>query len=217
MFHQLTRLSQGYRYDISRETNPQFLAGAIWFVVSHAERVFVYELMANGTETGPGDASYRNIAPFFLNETFPAEWYKRGVGFSLPSALQSGLQLFLQNPRELGSNDGLDNFVPLQSNLTELSASELGCFVLKNFLDLAPNQVQPAVVENLDISTGFVKGVVAPFFSDDGFFDCDVSQFVEPSPPAGKNDTSPGVSAAGLPVNGKYPDIGEVKPDKQPS
>lgn len=187
------------------------------FIVSHAERVFVYELLANGTETGPGDASYRNIAPFFLNETFPDEWYKRGVGFSLPSALQSGLQLFLQNPRELGSNEGLGNFVPLQTNLTELKPSELGCFVLKNFLDLAPNQVQSTVVDNLDLFNGFVKGVVAPFFSGDGFFDCDIDEFVEPSPPAGKVDDSPATGARGSPVNGAYPDAGVIEPDSQPS
>lgn len=173
--------------------------------------------MANGTETGPGDASYRNIAPFFLNETFPENWYKRGVGFSLASTMQSGLQMFLSNPRELGSNDGLHNFVPLQTNLTDLSASELGCFALKNILDVVPGQLQPAIVKNLDIFNGFLKGVLAPFFTNDGFFDCDVGEFVAPSPEAGKEDTEPGVGAIGSPVNGKYPGVGEVKPDAQPS
>jgi hypothetical protein len=174
-------------------------------------------LLANGTATGPGDASYRNIAPFFLNETFPDGWFKRGVGFSLPSALQSGLQMFLSNPRELGSNDGIGNFVPLDTNLTELSASELGCFALKNLLDVAPGQLQTAVVDGVGVVDGFLSGVLAPFLVGDGFFDCDVGAFVAPSPEAGKEDTEPGLGAYGPPVNCEYPGVGEVKPDVQPS
>jgi hypothetical protein len=174
--------------------------------------------MANGTSTGPGDASYRNIAPFFLNETFPTDWYKRGVGFSLPSALQSGLQMFLSNARELGSNDGIGNFVPLQTNLTELSASELGCFALKNLLDVAPGQLQTAVVDGVNVVEGFLNGVLAPFFVGDGFFECEaVGTFVAPAPEAGKENTEPGLGAYGSPVDGEYPGIGEVKPDVQPS
>jgi hypothetical protein len=168
-------------------------------------------LLANGTSTGPGDASYRNIAPFFLNETFSEHWFKCGVGFSLPSDLQSGLQTFLSNPRELG------NFFALQTNLTELSASELGCFALKNLLDVAPGQLQTAVVDRVGVVEGFLKGVLALFFVGDGFFDCDVETFVAPAPEAGKEYTEPGLGAYGSPVNGEYPGVGEVKPDAQPS
>ncbi|MCJ1449806.1 hypothetical protein MMC28_000134 [Mycoblastus sanguinarius] len=40
---QTNAVDKGFRYDISKETNPSFLVGVAWFAVSHAERVFVYE------------------------------------------------------------------------------------------------------------------------------------------------------------------------------
>ncbi|KAL9084904.1 MAG: hypothetical protein Q9165_007857 [Trypethelium subeluteriae] len=207
---------KGLRYDYSRETNPEFLAGVAWFAVSHAERVFVYEGLANGTVTGSGDANYANIAPFFLNETFPPEWFRRGVPLPLAGAFAEAAALFLANPRELGGNEGLGNFVPLDTNITSLTPAELGCFLLENFLDLAPNQIQPTVVNNLDTFSGFVKGIVAPFFIDDGYFNCNVTSFVEPSASAGVNQTG-SQSSSGSPVNGAYPGIGVIAPDSEPS
>ncbi|KAI9685854.1 MAG: hypothetical protein M1822_004132 [Bathelium mastoideum] len=206
----------GLRYDYSRETNPEFLAGVAWFAVSHAERVFVYEGLANGTATGAGDAGFDNIAPFFLNETFPPAWFRRGIPFPLPSALEEAAALFLANPRELGGNEGIGNFVPLSTNITSLTPAELGCFLLENFLDIAPGQIQPAVVDNLDTFTGFVKGIVAPFFIDDGYFNCDVQNFTMPSDSAGVNSTG-SQSSSGSPVNGAYPGIGVIAPDSEPS
>ena len=204
------------RYDYSRETNPDFLAGAVWFAVSHAERVFVYEGLANGTATGAGDAGFGNIAPFFLNETFPPFWYHRGVPFPLASAFEEAAALFLANPRELGGNEGVGNFVPLDTNITSLTPAELGCFLLENFLDLAPGQIQPTVVNNLDTFGGFVKGIVAPFFVDDGYFNCNVQDFTIPSDSAGVDSTG-SQSSSGSPVNGAYPGIGVIAPDSEPS
>ena len=78
----------GLRYDNSRNTNPDFFAGAIWFLVSHAERVFVYEGLPNGTTQNVAD--YANVAPFFLDERFPEGWVSQPLlpffnsVFSLP-------------------------------------------------------------------------------------------------------------------------------------
>ncbi|KAI9696140.1 MAG: hypothetical protein M1820_008281 [Bogoriella megaspora] len=206
----------GLRYDYSRETNPEFLAGVAWFAVSHAERVFVYEGLANGTATGAGDAGFDNIGPFFLNETFPENWFRRGVPFTLPQAFGEAAAMFLANPRELGGNEGIGNFVPLNTNITSLTPQQLGCFLLENFLDLAPNQIQPTVVDNLDLFEGFVKGILAPFFIDDGYFNCNVTTFVEPSANAGV-DQSGSQSSSGSPVDGAYPGVGVIAPDSQPS
>ena len=161
-------------------------------------------------------ADYANVAPFFLNETFPENWYRRGDPFTLPSAFGEALGLFLQNPRELGGNEGLDNFVPLGIDLSTKTPAELGCFLLENFFDLAPNQIQPTVLNNLDLFEGFVQGTVAPFFVNDGFFNCNLTNFVKPSASAGV-DTSGSKSSSGSPVNGAYPGIGVVQPDSQPS
>ena len=128
-----------------------------FLVVSHAERVFVYEGLANGTT--PAVANYANVAPFFLNETFPENWYRRGDPFTLPAAFEEAGAMFLSNPREIGGNEGLNNFIPLGFDLTSQTPAQIGCFILENILDLAPNQIQPTIVNNLDLFTGFVKGV----------------------------------------------------------
>lgn len=73
LFNEMTQAQDnGLRYDNSRNTNPTFFAGAIWFAVSHAERVFVYEGLPNGTNQNVAD--YQNVAPFFLDEKFPEQW-----------------------------------------------------------------------------------------------------------------------------------------------
>ncbi|KAL1847336.1 hypothetical protein Plec18170_008688 [Paecilomyces lecythidis] len=208
----------GYRYDLSRETNPEFYAGALWFAVSHAERVFVWEGFANGTDQ---NADWNNIAPFFLNETFPPNWYRRGTPFSIPQAFGEAGLLFLSNPRILGGNEGsVDNFVPLPSavNFTQLAGdpAELGCWLVENILDVAPGQVRGAIRENFDLYQGFLKGVVLPFFTDDGFFNCNFTGFFEPGNSEGE-EPARGLSSDGSPVNGAYPGIGVIKPHSEPS
>jgi hypothetical protein len=207
-------MSQGLRYHNSRATNPQFLAGAAWFAVSHAARVFVYEGLPNGTT--PGVANYANIAPFFLNETFPPNWFRRGNPLTLVSAFEETGTLFLQSPRELGGNEGLNNFVPLDIDLRSETPTQINFLILENFLDLAPGQIQLTIINNLELYTAFVKGIVAPFFVGDGYFNCVVTNFVKPSASAGV-DSSGSKSSSGSPVNDAYPGIGVIQPDSQPS
>ena len=152
---QTNAVDNGFRYDISRETNPTFLAGVAWFAVSHAERVFVYEGLANGT-TGTPD--YDSVAPFFLNETFPADWYRRGEAFSLAGALADAAELFAMAPRELGGNEGLGNFIASNFSVTGQTPQQLGCFILENLLDTAPDQLDPVIYDNFELYTGFIKG-----------------------------------------------------------
>lgn len=146
----------GYRYDNSVNTNPSFLAGVAWFAVSHAERVFVYRGLANGTN--PDVADYQNVAPFFLNETFPPYWYRRGSAYSLPNALADALDLFLKAPRALGGNEGVGNFIPLGIDIGSQTPQQLGCFLLENLLDVAPDQFAPTIADNFNLYTSFLKG-----------------------------------------------------------
>ncbi|KAL9110477.1 MAG: hypothetical protein Q9227_005021 [Pyrenula ochraceoflavens] len=210
----------GYRYDISRETNPEFFAGAIWFAVSHAERVFVYEGLANGTTQS--NADYANVAPFFLDERFPEQWFRRGIPFTLAQAFMEAGNMFLSNPRELGGNQGVGNFVPLGGqNISALSLAELGCFLMENVLDIIPNQLDQEDEALANAVLGFAKGVMAPFFVDDGYFNCDLSNFAKPGENAGvvtgPTNGDPSVASSGSPVNGSYPGIGVITPDSEPS
>jgi hypothetical protein len=119
--------------------------------------------------------------------------------------------LFLLNPRELGANEGLDNFALLNLDVSMKTPAQIGCFLLENFLDLAPGQIQRTVVNNLNVYSAFIKGAVAPFMIDDECFNCDVANFVKPSAPAGVNKDGSQASS-GSPVNGAYPGIGVIPP-----
>lgn len=156
------------------------------------------------------------MAPFFLNETFPENWYRRPEAFTLASTLAEALDLFLLEPRELGANEGLNNFVPLELDLSSKTIPQLGCFLLENILDIVPDDVQPTIVNNFDIFEGFLKGVLAPFFTNDGFFNCPAINFVKPGVRAGQSSGG-GFSAHGSPINGAYPGVGIIKPDSTPS
>ena len=124
--------------------------------------------------------------------------------------------MFLSNPRQLGGNEGLDNFVPLATDISSLTPAEFGCFLLENIFDVSPNQLQPAVYDNFELFQGFFQGIVAPFFVGDGYFNCNLTNFVKPSASAGVNETG-SVSSSGSPVNGAYPGIGVIAPDSEPS
>ena len=106
--------------------------------------------------------------------------------------------------------------MPLSTDLTTQTPAQLGCFLLENFFDLAPGQIQPAVADNLALFEGFVKGTVVPFFINDGYFNCNLTSFVAPSASAGV-DQSGSKSSSGSPVNGAYPGIGVIAPDSEPS
>lgn len=112
-----------------------------------------------------------------LNETFPENWYRRGDAFTLASMLIEAVDLFLLEPRELGGNQGLNNFVPLELDLSSKTAPQLGCFLLENIFDIVPDQVQPVIADNFDLFSGFVKGVISPFFTNDGFFQLQYRRF----------------------------------------
>ncbi|KAJ5973632.1 hypothetical protein N7481_010842 [Penicillium waksmanii] len=182
--------------------------------VSHAERVFVYEGLTNGTT--PNKPDYANIAPFFLNETFPENWYRRGEAFTLASTLAEALDLFLLQSRELGANEGLNNFVPLELDLGSKTVPQLGCFLVENIFDVVPDQVQPTIADNYELFEGFVKGILAPLVTNDGFFNCPTINFVKPGENADHSENG-SQSAHGSLINGAYPGIGIIKPDSEPS
>lgn len=48
---------------------PEFFSGIKQFIVRYTVRVLTYRPLANGTT--PDLPNYANIAPFFLEETFP--------------------------------------------------------------------------------------------------------------------------------------------------
>ena len=150
-------VDNGFRYENSLGTNPHIFAGVFWVAISHAERVFVYEGLANGTASL---AKYDIVAPVFPKETFPDDWYRRGVPLVLPVDSEQAAEMGLANSRALGTNQGLGKFVPLDlsTDLSIASPTQIGCFILENLLDVASGQLAPTIYDNFELYTGFIKG-----------------------------------------------------------
>ena len=97
-------------FNTARSTNPNFNGGAKQFAVGLAERAFVYRGLPNGTT--PDLPNFQNIGPFFLNETFPEDWFRRATPYSLANLGPDLVDLYTGNPTPIGANEGLNNFVP---------------------------------------------------------------------------------------------------------
>lgn len=143
---------------------------------------------------------FANVGPFFLNETFPKNWYSRPTAFPLSSFLVDITSLYLGSPVALGGNEGLGNFVPSGIDPSAMTPSQIACFVIANILDTAPGFVAPGIVNNYDLLQGFLNGAVAPFFAD---YNCDLSNYTVPSASAGE-DTTGSPNSGGVIVNGVY-------------
>ncbi|KAJ5085831.1 hypothetical protein N7532_010602 [Penicillium argentinense] len=112
--------------------------------------------------------------------TFRENRYRRGEAFILASILAVALDLFLLEPHELGANQRLDNFVPLEIDLSSTTVSQLGCFLVESVFDIVSDQAQPTISYNYELFEGFVKGILASLVTNDGFFNCPTLSFVRP-------------------------------------
>ena len=193
--------NQRETYTESRNTNPEFFAGAKYFAVSTAERIFIFEGLPNGTHQK--DANFNNIAPFFLNETFPDDWFRRGTPFTLANAATDILQLYAGFPFQLGGNYGkAGNFVPSGTSIPS-SPSALMCLALKSVFDTIPGQAQPTLLNNLATYMGFVDGAMAPLVTNAAGGCPGLKNYTVPS--GGANNPAGSTSAPGTPINGVYP------------
>ena len=82
-------------FNTALSTNPVFSGGAKQFAVGSAERAFVYRGLPN--ETNPDVADFENIAPFFFNETFLRDWFRRATPYSLANLAPDLLDLYGQS------------------------------------------------------------------------------------------------------------------------
>ena len=189
-------------YNEAKNNNPEFDAGIRWLGVTTAERVFIFRALPNGTH--PELADFRNVGPFYLNETFPREWFRRATPYTLAST-GSDIAALLASSSEVttpGQNQGQNNFVPLGIDLSNVSPNTATCFLASAVFDETPGFITPALAQHADIVNGFLAGAVKPFFAP---FACPIlSQDTKPGPNAG-NPTAPGVSTTcNVLRNGKY-------------
>ena len=188
------------RYNEAKNNNPDFNAGVRWLAVSTAERVFIFRAFPNGTADGVAD--FRNIAPFYLNETFPDNWFRRATPYSLEDTGADIANLLLSSPglTTPGLNEGLGNFVPAGIDLADVTPTQATCFLATSIFDETPGFLSPELVNNYKVVQAFLNGAVKPFFAK---YNCPITSFAEPGTDAASD--TPGVSTTcDVLINGKY-------------
>lgn len=126
--------------DSSRATNPEFTFGGN-FAVVYATRALLSRPLANGTE--PDVPDFQNIAPFYLNETFPKDWFRIPNSYSLVDLLGDIGGLFLFKPQPLGTNYN-GSFVPLNISIPSAPA-DIGCLGASLLASAAPDEAEEVV------------------------------------------------------------------------
>ncbi|KAI9729140.1 MAG: hypothetical protein M1828_000225 [Chrysothrix sp. TS-e1954] len=126
--------------DASREENPNFTFGAN-FAVVYATRALLTRPLPNGTE--PNVANFKNIAPFYLNETFPEGWFRIPNSYSLVDILADIGDFFLYKPQLIGTNYN-GAFVPLNISVPT-AAPAIGCLGFSLLSSAAPDEAEPVV------------------------------------------------------------------------
>jgi hypothetical protein len=159
-------------YDEGVSGNPDFYAGAKYIAVSIAERAFIPRALPTFKGANAGIPNPDNVEPFFLNETFPDDWYKRGDAYTLVSLAGDVVDYVtdLDTFTKPGQNQGLNNFVPFNLDLpTEPYAA--GCFLFTTLADVGAGGLAGEAVHAIG---EFVEQAMAPLFK--GAFNCDFSE-----------------------------------------
>lgn len=141
----------------------QFDARAKWLAVTTAERVFIFRALPNGTHETLAD--YQNIAPFYLNKTFPDNWFRCGNPYSLGDTGTDTTALIASSPALTvpGQNQGLNNFVPLGLDLADFTPEYATYFLATTVLDVVPGDFSPVLAEKFETVQAFMNAESAAF------------------------------------------------------
>jgi hypothetical protein len=187
-------------YKESKNNNPTFNAGIRWLAVTTTERVFIFCALPNGTHEILAD--FQNVAPFYMNETFPPELFRRDSAYSLENTGADIANLILSRPELTvpGQNESLNNFVPLGLDLGAVTPTSATCFLATAIFDDTPGVLAPGLVDSYEVVEAFLNGAIKPFFAP---FNCPVIEFSKPGVSAGS--ASPGVAShSNILINGVY-------------
>lgn len=101
-----------------------------------------------------------NIAPFFLNETFPPNWYRQFPTYNIVN-LVNDLVYILQSSgaqTPLGQNEGINNFIVSGIDPSKLSPEQVVCMLLEAVMELSPGFISPMVAQNSELVISFLEG-----------------------------------------------------------
>lgn len=192
--------------DESRATNPRFTFGAN-FAVVYATRALLTRPLANGTQ--PNVPNFKNVAPFYLNETFPEAWYRIPHSYSLVDLLGDIGNLFLFKPQPLGTNVN-GRFVPLNISVPQ-APQDIGCLGLSLLASGAPDAAEPVV----QAAAALVDQVFSPVL---GGASCSISDYNTASGSAShqEGENADAGSGSGITHPGQY-DSQSEKPSGESS
>ncbi|KAH9842179.1 heme-thiolate peroxidase HTP8 [Teratosphaeria destructans] len=188
--------------EASRAENPEFTMGGN-FAVIYATRALLSRPLANGTE--PNTPDFQNIAPFYLNETFPEYWYRIPDSYSLVDLLGDIGDFFLYKPQPLGRNYN-GAFVPLNISIPQAPA-QIGCLGASLLASAAPDEAEEVV----QAVNALKDQILVPVL---GAAACDISEYEEDGGQAyyeSSNEDVNGGSGSGITHLGEF-DALTVKP-----
>ncbi|UZJ55619.1 hypothetical protein CBS101457_004939 [Exobasidium rhododendri] len=180
--------------DASRADNPEFTFGGN-FAVVYATRALLSRPLANGT--APNTPDFKNIAPFYLNETFPENWYRLPTTYSLADLLGDIATLFLFKPQLPGTNYN-GGFVPANFTIPEAPAA-IGCLALRLAASAAPSDASDVV----SAADALFDQIFVPLINAQS---CDTSDYSD-DPPTASNATGEDANAgsgSGITHFGEY-------------
>ena len=100
------------------------------------------------------------MAPFYLNEASPKEWFRRATPYSLVDTGANIANLIASSSvlTMPGHNEGLNNFILLGLNLASFTPQQATCLLATSILDLVPGQIALVIAEHLDTVQDFLNG-----------------------------------------------------------
>lgn len=123
-------------------------------------RALVARNLPNGTT--PNLPDYASIAPFYLNETFPENWYRHSPPLTVVELAISAVEILtidgsiLKTP--LGQNEGVNNFIPSGVDMSNLTPQQFICALLQVITDVTPGVVSPVVAKNFGLVESLLNG-----------------------------------------------------------
>ena len=180
--------------DASRADNPDFTFGGN-FAVVYATRALLTRPLPNGTN--PNFPNFANIAPFYLNETFPDGWFRIPNSYSLVDILGDIGDFFLFRPQPLGTNYN-GAFIPLNISIPSAPA-DIGCLGAALLASGAPDEAEE-VVQAANALKDQILGAVLKSAA------CDISDYETTSPTSytTTNEDIDGGSGSGITHFGEF-------------
>ncbi|KAE8251370.1 hypothetical protein A4X13_0g4023 [Tilletia indica] len=170
------------RFQESKADNPYFSFVFPRYFFSYAETSLVLNSFPSAAKNTSGvSTDLSDLSSFFVNQTFPDEWYRKATPFGLLDIAVGATEILTRKFVLPGQNSGKGNYVPLGLNLSAdtLTPQNLGCAVYSFVVQsLAPSLLQGLV----DTLLGVVDALLGDLSETlEHTFDCAPQNIKDPA------------------------------------